>query len=433
MEEIKQIALNVWAWLQENLLVPEVLIQLAVLAGLALVAHFLAKISNKKVTELAVGHKTFSKFEDFIDPLYFPAILLVFIFIARTVGTLLEFPVNSIEGAGTLALAWIFVRLITRFIRSQRIARLLSVFVVSIAALKISNLLEPLVEVLQGIALTFGETTVSAYDIIWGFMTLIIFIWLALAISRVIDSQLKSTRSVNPSLKVLFAKISKIVLITFAFLIALNTMGIDLTALAVFGGALGVGLGFGLQKVVSNFISGVILLMDRSIKPGDVIQIQDTYGSINKLAARYTSVITRDGTEYLIPNEDMITQPVINWSHTNRIVRRRIPLSVSYKTDLDQAIEIMNSAATDNERVLEAPAPRTLLKGFGDNGVELELRMWINDPEEGVSNIGSQVMMEIWNRFHEAGIEFPFPQRVVHFAGDAPAKKKKMVQKKKKN
>ena len=209
-------------------------------------------------------------------------------------------------------------------------------------------------------------------------------------------------------------------------------MGIDLTALAVFGGALGVGLGFGLQKVVSNFISGVILLMDRSIKPGDVIQIQDTYGSINKLAARYTSVITRDGTEYLIPNEDMITQPVINWSHTNRVVRRRIPLSVSYKTDLDEAIAIMNSAAADNERVLEEPAPRTLLKGFGENGVDLELRMWINDPEEGVSNIGSQVMMEIWNRFHAAGVEFPFPQRVVHFAADAPAKKK-MVRKKKKN
>lgn len=431
MEDIKQIALNVWAWLEENVAVPEVVAQIAVLVVLALVARFLAKISNKKVTELAVGHKTFSKFEDFIDPLYFPAILLVFIFIARTVGALFEFPINSIEGAGTLVMAWIGVRLITRFIRSQRIARLLSIFVVSIAALKISNLLEPLIEVLQGIALTFGEASVSAYDVIWGFMTLIIFIWLALAISRVIESQLKSTRSVNPSLKVLLTKISKITLIIFAFLIAMNTMGIDLTALAVFGGALGVGLGFGLQKVVSNFISGVILLMDRSIKPGDVIQIQDTYGSINKLAARYTSVITRDGTEYLIPNEDMITQPVINWSHTNRIIRRRIPLSVAYKTDLDEAIDIMNSAATDNERVLEEPAPRTLLKGFGDNGVELELRMWINDPEEGVSNIGSEVMMEIWNRFHAAGVEFPYPQRVVHFAADAPARKK-VIRKKKK-
>lgn len=431
MEKLEQFGITIWTWLQENVLIPEVLVQLAVFAGLALVANFLAKITNKKITDLAAGHKTFSKLEDFIDPLYFPAILLIFLFITRMAGILFEQPVNVIEGAGTLAVAWIVVRLITRFIRSQKIARLLSVFVVSLAALNITSLLAPLIEILQRFALTFGETSVSAYDVIWGFMTLIIFIWLALAISRIIDGQLKSSRSVNPSLKVLFSKITKIILMIIAFMIAMNTMGIDLTALAVFGGALGVGLGFGLQKVVSNFISGVILLMDRSIKPGDVIQIQDTYGSINKLAARYTSVITRDGTEYLIPNEDMITQPVINWSHTNRVVRRRIPLSVSYQTDLNEAMEIMNSVATDNERVLEAPAPKTLLKGFGDSGVELELRMWISDPEEGVSNIGSEVMLEIWDRFHAAGIEFPYPQRVVHFADGAKGKKK-IVRKKKK-
>ncbi|MEE8294410.1 MAG: mechanosensitive ion channel domain-containing protein [Sphingomonadales bacterium] len=432
MENLNEIAMNVSTWFQENVLVPEVLGQLAVFLGLALAAQFLAKITNKKLTALATDNKTFSKFEDFIDPLYFPMILLIFLFLTRTAAILFEFPVKVIEGAGTLTVAWIGVRLFTRFIRSQRTARVLSVFVVSIAALKISNLLGPLIEVLQGFALTFGETRVSAYDVIWGFLTLIIFIWVGLAISRLIDSQLKSTRSVNPSVKVLLGKISKITLITFAFLIAMNTMGIDLTALAVFGGALGVGLGFGLQKVVSNFISGVILLMDRSIKPGDVIQIQDTYGSINKLAARYTSVITRDGTEYLIPNEDMITQPVINWSHTNRVVRRRIPLSVDYKTDLNEAMEIMTQVAIDNERVLEDPKPKTLLKGFGDNGVELELRMWINNPEDGVSNIGSEVMMEIWNRFHAAGVNFPFPQRVIHFAEDVSAKRK-IVRKKKKS
>ncbi|MHA1543686.1 MAG: hypothetical protein ACTSU8_00950, partial [Alphaproteobacteria bacterium] len=227
MEKLEQFGITIWTWLQENVLIPEVLVQLSILTGLALAAHFLAKITNKKVTDLAVGHKTFSKFEDFIDPLYFPSILLVFILFARTVGTLLDFPTNAIEGAGTLAVAWIVVRLITRFIRSQKIARLLSVFVVSLAALKISSLLAPLIEILQGFALTFGETSVSAYDVIWGFMTLIIFIWLALAISRIIDSQLKSSRSVNPSLKVLFSKITKIILMIIAFLIAMNTMGID--------------------------------------------------------------------------------------------------------------------------------------------------------------------------------------------------------------
>lgn len=224
----------------------------------------------------------------------------------------------------------------------------------------------------------------------------------------------------------LIGKVIKIFLITFAFLIALNSTGIDLTALAVFGGALGVGLGFGLQKVVSNFISGMILLLDRSIKPGDVIEIGETYGSINSLAARYTSVITRDGTEFLIPNEDMITQQVINWTHSHSNVRRRIPISVAYESDLVRALEILKEAANNHTRVLKYPEPRSLLKGFGDNGVDLELRMWISDPQNGVSNVSSDVMLEIWDKFHEEGIEFPFPQRVIHYATGkgAPGNKK---------
>ena len=171
-------------------------------------------------------------------------------------------------------------------------------------------------------------------------------------------------------------------------------------------------------------------MMDKSIKPGDVIETQDTFGTINKMAARYTSVITRDGTEYLIPNEDMVTQPVINWSHTNRVVRRKIPVTVAYKTDLYRAREIMNEAAAAHERALEDPKPITHVLGFGDSGVELQLRFWINDPENGVTNVSSEVMLFIWDKFQEEGIEFPYPQRVIHFAGDAPSKKRKFRKKK---
>ncbi len=431
MDKLSEIWMTIAAWFQDNVLVPEVLGQLVLLAALAVLAGFFVKVTNKKLIALTSSKKALSRFEDFIDPLYFPAILLLFIFIARTAGKLFDQPVNVIEGAGILTIAWIFIRLFTRFIKSQKLARFLTIVVVFIAGLKITKLLDPLINILRGVSITFGETTVSAYDVIWGLLTLVIFIWVGLALSRLIEGQLKSMRGVNPSLKVLLTKVSKIVLIFFAFLISLNTMGIDLTALAVFGGALGVGLGFGLQKVVSNFISGVILLMDRSIKPGDVIEIQDTFGSINALAARYTSVITRDGTEYLIPNEDMITQPVINWSHTNRIVRRKIPVSVAYKTDLYRAREIMNEAALSLERVLKDPAPITHVISFGDNGVELEIRFWINDPENGVTNISSEVMLAIWDRFHEEGIEFPFPQRVIHYANEKGAKKKPAAKKKK--
>ena len=205
----------------------------------------------------------------------------------------------------------------------------------------------------------------------------------------------------------------RILLLIIAFIISMDSAGLDLTIFAVFGGALGVGLGFGLQKVVSNFISGLILLLDQSIKPGDVVEVEGTYGRINKLAARYTSVITRDGTEFLIPNENMITEHVVNWSHSNRLVRRRIPIQISYDSDLDRAMSLMVDAAKQESRVLKDPAPRTLLRGFGDNGIDLELRLWIEDPQDGVANIASAVMLNIWRAFKEEGIEFPFPQRVV--------------------
>ncbi|MCK5042052.1 MAG: mechanosensitive ion channel, partial [Sphingomonadales bacterium] len=237
--------------------------------------------------------------------------------------------------------------------------------------------------------------------------------------ARLIDVRLKKVDAITPSAQVLIIKVIKIVFVSVAFLIALNSTGIDLTALAVFGGALGVGLGFGLQKVVSNFISGVILLLDNSIKPGDVVQVQDTYGSVNALNARYTSIITRDGTEFLIPNEDMITKQVVNWSHSHTNVRRRIPVCVGYDSDVEKVMAVLVKAATDNNRVLSNPLPQARLMGFGDNGINLELRMWINDPQNGVRNVASEVLLEILNVFRAEGINLPYPQRVVHIKDGA--------------
>ena len=274
-----------------------------------------------------------------------------------------------------------------------------------------------------------GDTPITAYGVITGVITAVLLIWGAQLLARASEQSLRRVDQLNPSLQVLFSKIIRITLLTVAVLIALASAGIDLTALAVFSGALGVGLGFGLQKVVSNFVSGIILLMDRSIKPGDVIETQGTYGWINKLAARYTSVVTRDGTEYLIPNEDVITQPVINWSHSDRNVRRRIPVQVSYSSDIKKAMALMVDAAQDTARILDKPAPKTLLRGFGSDGVDLELRFWIDDPFNGVSNVASEVMVKIWDLFHENGIEFPFPQRDVHITADSVERLKSLMDK----
>lgn len=422
MDKAIELAGEFWVWFQQVVLSTETLIQLVVVLALVLIAWFAEKISAKYTEKFAARNKFFAKVDAFLRPLHLPFILLLLVLAAQLTAQAMSMPVDIYRIALSLLMAWVIIRLITSLIRNQTVARLAAIVIWLIAALDIVSLLEPLAETLKSATLRVGVSTISVYDVGWGIFIFFVFIWGALFLSHLVDTRLKSLRDVTPSARVLIGKVSKIVLVILAFLVALTTMGIDLTALAVFGGALGVGLGFGLQKVVSNFISGVILLMDRSIKPGDVIEIQDTYGTINKLAARYASVITRDGTEYLIPNENMITQPVINWSHTHRVVRRKVPLIVSYDTDLDLARTLMADAAKGLERVLQEPPPRALIKGFGDNGVNLELRFWINDPQNGVSNIGSNVMSAIWEKFRAAGIEFPFPQRVVHIR-EAGAKK----------
>jgi small-conductance mechanosensitive channel len=167
-------------------------------------------------------------------------------------------------------------------------------------------------------------------------------------------------------------------------------------------------------------VSGLILLLDRSIKPGDVIEIDGTYGWINSLRARYASVITRDGKEHLIPNEDLITNRVINWSFSDRNVRVRVPIGISYNANPRKAIELCLDAANSTNRTLKNPPPKCLLRGFGDNSVDLELRFWIDDPSNGVGNVRSEVLLAIWDRLQEAGIEIPFPQRDINISGLSP-------------
>ena len=250
-----------------------------------------------------------------------------------------------------------------------------------------------------------------------GIVALLVLLWLANAASRLVENRLKGIAQFTPSQKVLIGKLARVMFITLAILIAINSVGIDLTALAVFSGALGLGIGIGLQKVVSNLLSGVILLMDRSVKPGDVVSISGTYGWINAIGARYVSVITRDGIEHLIPNEVLISTPVENWSHSDRLVRQRLPIGISYDSDVNRAIKLTEEAAGEFPRILKNPAPRCLLKGYGDNALNLELRVWIEDAEKGVSNIKSEIYLRIMELFAENKIAFPYPQRDIHVKG----------------
>jgi small-conductance mechanosensitive channel len=284
----------------------------------------------------------------------------------------------------------------------------------TIAALNILQLLQPTIALLDQLAITLGGLRISALTVVKGMLAMAVLLGLATFASRLFERRIKSAPSLTPSVQVLFSKLLKIVLVTIAVVVALSSVGIDLTAFALFSGAIGVGIGFGLQKVVANLISGVILLLDRSVKPGDVIAVGNTYGWIDSLGARYVSVVTRDGIEHLIPNEELIANRVENWSYSNNLVRLKAPVGIAYDADVHQAMRLCLDAAKATARVLAAPAPVCLLVGFGDSSVDLELRFWIRDPTNGTSNVKSEVLLNVWERFHAHGIEIPFPQRDVH-------------------
>lgn len=314
----------------------------------------------------------------------------------------------------SLLSAWLLIRIATRLLKSKAASRLVASIAWTLAILNISGLLSPTLALLDSFSITLGAVRISPLIIIKAGILLWLSLWLSSVLSSFLDRRLETSETVSPAMRVLSVKLLHIALIAAAILITFSAVGIDLTALAVFGGALGVGLGFGLQKIFSNLVSGVILLMDRSIKPGDTIAIGQTFGWINHLSARYVSVITRDGIEHLIPNEVLITERVENWSYSDSLVRLRLPVGISYKSDVRKAIDLCVEAAKATPRIMQEPVPRCLVKGFGDSSVDLELRVWINDPPNGRANVLSDILLGIWDRFHEHGIEIPFPQRDLH-------------------
>lgn len=320
-----------------------------------------------------------------------------------------------------LGTVWILIGFATSFIPRLFWARSAAAVAYFLSgALSIANI-ETSIQTLRSLSFTVGSSKISAWGILSGIFAFALSLWIVMAIAGVIETQIQRIPRISASLKVLTTKMMRIFFITVAIIVAMSSVGIDLSAITVLSGAVGLGVGFGLQKVVSNFISGILLLVDNSIKPGDVIEIDGTYGWINNLRARYASVITRDGTEHLIPNEDLITQHVINWTFTDNKVRIKVPFGVSYDADPHECIRLGIEATKRVDRVLDYPEPICNLMGFGDNSVDLELRFWISDPVNGVSNVKSKVLLNIWDTLKEHDIEIPFPQRDLHIRSSSVA------------
>jgi small-conductance mechanosensitive channel len=233
-------------------------------------------------------------------------------------------------------------------------------------------------------------------------------------LNRVVAHSIRRARSLDPAQQLLAQKLAGIAIVVIAFFVGIDLLGIDLTALTVFSGAFGLAVGFGLQKTFGNLIAGIILLMDRSIKPGDVIVVGDSFGHVSKIGVRAVSIVTRDGKEHLIPNENLMTQEVENWSYSSRDVRVHIKVGVGYGCDLALAQKLMVQAAKEAKRVKDSPPPGIWLTAFGESSVEHEILVWISDPEAGVGSVRSEVLNRVWTLFRENGIVLPNPQRDIH-------------------
>ncbi len=271
--------------------------------------------------------------------------------------------------------------------------------------------LDPITTAMDRVGFNLGAKRFSLLWVVTIAITILVLYTAARVVNRIAGHIIGSSDGLDPTQKLLGQKIASVVVIVLAFFIGIDTLGIDLTALSFFSGAFGLAIGFGLQKTIGNLFAGIILLLDRSIKPGDVIAVGDSFGWVNKIGVRAVSVITRDGKEHLIPNEDLMTTPVENWSYSDRNVRMRIPLGVSYSSDMQLVQELLYRAVDEAPRVLKDPAPRIWMTDFGDNSVNWEIRAWISDPEGGMGNIRGDVLMRVWTLFKEHGIEIPFPQR----------------------
>lgn len=289
----------------------------------------------------------------------------------------------------------------------------ISGFIWLILALHLSGILPGILNTLETIEFTIGKSKINLLVGLQGLLTVLVTIFIAMWFSRVLENKLMRIDDVNMNLRVVLSKLLRILLIFIALLIALSAVGLDITMLSVFGGALAVGLGFGLQRIASNYVSGFIILLDKSMQIGDVLTIDMHYGVVSDLRTRYLVLRKLDGTQVIIPNEMLIINPVINHSFTDHKARVQMPIQVSYDSDLELAMKLMFDIAQDHPRVLVEPPQTVHVKGFGESGIDLMLTVWIPDPEEGSAALQSEINLKIWQAFKAHNISIPFPQREV--------------------
>ena len=426
-----EIVLDVWQRAElflAGLMRPWSLYQIGIALALLALAWLLARLVRPRYHNWLRAREGWPKWRlRFGLQLHRRMVLIMFVLLVWPVVWLMQgitWPSRShlLAIIGTLAFAWLAIALLTRFIANDIVRKVVRIAAWVWVTLIIVDLTDETRQLLDSFAFSLGETRFSLWLLLQAAVVLPALFTIARFASHAGAANISRSEDLSPSMQVLAVKFLQVVLYGVAFFVALRIVGLDLTGLTLFSGAVGVGLGFGLQKVVSNLVSGIIILLDKSVKPGDVISIGDTFGWINTLGARYVSITTRDGKEYLIPNEDLITGQVVNWSHSNKFVRVDIEFGTAYGDDPHLVRRVAIEASQTVNRVLSARPPVCHITGFGDSSVDYILRFWIVDPSQGLTNVRGEVFLALWDAFKAEGISIPFPQREVrHLNGPGTA------------
>jgi small-conductance mechanosensitive channel len=320
--------------------------------------------------------------------------------------------------AAKLALAWLIIRLVTSVIRNPSLVRLVSLSAWLVAALSIVGQLDSVIDALDSVAIVLGGLRLTPLLLIKLGVLLIAALWLTNITSNFVESRITQSSDLTPSLQVLLVKMIRVGLMVFAVAVVLSAVGINLSALAIFSGAAGVGIGFGLQKIVANFISGIILLVDKSVKPGDLVTIGDSSGRISAMKTRYISVAAGDGREFLIPNEDLVTQKVTNWTYTDKNTLVKVLFGTNYDADPRLICKLAIETAATAPRALKNKPPNCILTEFAESGMKFSLTFWIADPD-GMDNVKSDVMLALWDTFRRENIKVAYPVREILVRGGA--------------
>lgn len=393
---------------------PAMLWQLAVIGASVLLAWGVARLLTRRLPPADTSRPALRGLRYAVAPL----LALLLLLLAKAV-LKHALAVNVINVAVPLLLALTVLRFASQTLRYvfppsgllKLVEHTVTWIVLIGLALHLTGLLRDVLTVLDDISFSIGTQRISLLLVLEGSLSVVVTVLIALSIGRLLENRIMRTEGLDYNLRLVFSKITRALLVTVGVVIALPLAGIDITFLSVFGGALGVGLGFGLQKIAANYISGFIILLDRSVRIGDLMTVDNRYGEITQINTRYTVLKAMDGTEAIIPNETMISSVVVNHSFTNRELRMNLPVQIGYDSDVEKAMAIMVDVARGHPRVLTTRDPQAFLREFADSGINLELVVWINDPEEGQLNLRSALNLEIWKRFQAEGIEIPYPRR----------------------